>query len=299
MSLKTEALGLAVMLELPLVVIDIQRGGPSTGLPTKTEQSDLLMASFGRHGEAPVPVVAASLPSDCFHAVYDACKIAIEHMTPVIVLSDGYIANGSEPWKYPTEDMLQPINVTFTNTSNNNGGVFLPYKRNENLVRPWVKPGTKGLEHRIGGLEKENETGDISYEAENHELMVKLRAGKIAKIADSIPLQSIDSGNENAKLAVLGWGSTYGSIKAAVTELIKEGYDVAHIHVKYLNPFPKNLGELLLKFDRVLIPEINNGQLIKIIRDKFLIPAIGFNKIKGLPFTTTEIKEKIIELLNN
>ncbi|MBK8553418.1 MAG: 2-oxoacid:acceptor oxidoreductase subunit alpha [Ignavibacteria bacterium] len=298
MSLKTEALGLALMLELPLVVINIQRGGPSTGLPTKTEQSDLLQAMYGRHGESPLPVVASESPADCFYTVYEACRIAAEHMTPVIVLNDGYIANGSEPWKYPTEDELTPINVHFTTTTNNEGGVFLSYKRDEKLVRPWVKPGVKGLEHRIGGLERENETGDISYEAENHEIMVKLRAAKIEKIADYIPLQIVDTGKENAKVCVLGWGSTYGAIKSVVLDLVKEGYDVAHIHLKYLNPFPKNLGELLNGFETILIPEMNNGQLIKVIRDKFLLPAIGLNKIKGLPFTTIEIREKILELLN-
>ncbi len=298
MSLKTEALGLALMLELPLVVINIQRGGPSTGLPTKTEQSDLLQAMYGRHGESPLPVLASESPADCFYTVYEACRIAAEHMTPVIVLNDGYIANGSEPWKYPTEDELTPINVHFTTTTNNNGGVFLPYKRDEKLVRPWVKPGVKGLEHRIGGLERENETGNISYEAENHEIMVKLRAAKIEKIADYIPLQVIDTGKENAKVCVLGWGSTYGAIKSVVLDLVKEGYDVAHVHLKYLNPFPKNLGELLSGFETILIPEMNNGQLIKMIRDKFLLPAIGLNKIKGLPFTTMEIREKILELLN-
>ena len=298
MSLKTEAMGLGLMLELPLVIVNIQRGGPSTGLPTKTEQSDLLQAMYGRHGESPLPVVAAASPSDCFEVVYEACRIATEHMTPVIVLSDGYIANGSEPWRFPDEEDLVPIKITFTDKTNNNGGVFLPYKRDENFVRPWVKPGVKGLEHRIGGLEKENETGDISYDSENHELMVKLRAAKIDKIADSIPLQTIDSGKENAKLLVLGWGSTYGAIKTVVTDLAEDGHSVAHIHLRHLNPFPKNLESLLKGYDTVLIPEINNGQLIKIIRDKFLIPAIGFNKIKGLPFTTTEIREKILELLN-
>ena len=298
MSLKTEAMGLGLMLELTLVVVNIQRGGPSTGLQTKTEQSDLLQAMYGRHGESPLPVVAAASPSDCFEVVYEACRIATEHMTPVIVLSDGYIANGSEPWRFPDEEDLVPIKITFTDKTNNNGGVFLPYKRDENFVRPWVKPGVKGLEHRIGGLEKENETGDISYDSENHELMVKLRAAKIDKIADSIPLQTIDSGKENAKLLVLGWGSTYGAIKTVVTDLAEDGHSVAHIHLRHLNPFPKNLESLLKGYDTVLIPEINNGQLIKIIRDKFLIPAIGFNKIKGLPFTTTEIREKILELLN-
>ena len=296
MSLKTEAMGLALILELPLVILNIQRGGPSTGLPTKTEQSDLLQAMYGRHGESPLPVLASESPADCFYTVYEACRIAAEHMTPVIVLNDGYIANGSEPWRFPDQDELLPINVTFT-TKNNNGGVFLPYKRDEKLVRPWVKPGVKGLEHRIGGLERENETGDISYDADNHELMVKLRAAKIEKIADYIPLQTVDTGNENAKVCVLGWGSTYGAIKSVVIDLAEEGYDVAHVHLKYLNPFPKNLGELLNKFETILIPEMNNGQLIKLIRDKYLLPAIGLNKIKGLPFTTIEIREKILELL--
>ncbi|MCY7363191.1 MAG: 2-oxoacid:acceptor oxidoreductase subunit alpha [Ignavibacteria bacterium] len=298
MSLKTESLGLALMLELPLIVINIQRGGPSTGLPTKTEQSDLLQAMYGRHGESPLPIIASASPSDSFETVYEACRIALEHMTPVIILSDGYIANGSEPWRFPTEDMLKPIEVNFTDKMNSENGVFLPYKRDEKYVRPRVKPGTKGLEHRIGGLEKQNETGDISYEAHNHELMVKLRAAKIDAIADYIPLQKIETGNEKAKLLVLGWGSTYGSIKTAVNELIAEGYDVAQIHLRYINPFPKNLRELLMNYETVLIPEINNGQLIKLIRDKFLIPAIGLNKIQGLPFATTEIKSKILELLN-
>ncbi|MBL8007913.1 MAG: 2-oxoacid:acceptor oxidoreductase subunit alpha, partial [Ignavibacteria bacterium] len=233
MSLKTESLGLALMLELPLVVINIQRGGPSTGLPTKTEQSDLLQAMYGRHGESPLPVIAAESPSDCFDTVYEASRIALEHMTPVIVLSDGYIANGSEPWRFPNEADLKPIDVKFTDKPNSDNGVFLPYKRDEKLVRPRVKPGTKGLEHRIGGLEKQNETGDISYEAKNHEVMVKFRAARIEKIADYIPLQKIDTGADKAKVLVLGWGSTYGTIKTAVGELIEEGKDVAHIHVKY------------------------------------------------------------------
>jgi len=299
MSLKAEAMGLATMLEIPLVIINIQRGGPSTGLPTKTEQSDLMQAFYGRHGEAPLPIIAAASPADCFEAVYEACRIALEHMTPVILLSDGYIANGSEPWKFPTGDQLQPINVVFTDKPNSEEGIFYPYRRDERFVRPRVKPGTPGLEHRIGGLEKANETGNISYDANNHELMVHLRAAKINAIADHIPLQKLDSGNENAKVLVLSWGSTYGSAKGAMVELLEEGKDVAHIHLRYLNPMPRNLGELLKNHKHVMIPEINDGQLIRIIRDRFLIPAVGLKKIKGLPFTTGEIKTKINELLNS
>lgn len=297
MSLKTEALGLATMFELPLVIINVQRGGPSTGLPTKTEQSDLLMAMHGRHGEAPLPVIAASSPSDCFGTIYEACKIAVEHMTPVIFLSDGYIANGSEPWRFPTEDELKEIEVKFLDKPNGENGALLPYKRDENFVRPWIKPGTKGLEHRIGGLEKENETGNVSYEAINHETMTRLRAEKVKSIQHFIPAAKPDCGNENAKLAVLGWGSTYGAIKTAVKELIADGYDVAHVHLRYINPFPKNLGELLYGYNQVLIPEMNSGQLLQLIRAEFLIPATGFSKVQGLPFTTAEIKQRIIEML--
>lgn len=298
MALKAEAMGLAVMFEIPLLIVDIQRGGPSTGLPTKTEQADLLMAMFGRHGEAPLPIIAASTPADCFDAVYEAIKISIEHMVPVIFLSDGYIANGAEPWRFPTEDQLPPINLKFTTETNNPGGKFLPYKRDENGVRPWVIPGTKGLEHRIGGLEKQHETGNVSYDSKNHELMVKLRAQKVEKIADFIPPAKPDSGNEKGKLCVLGWGSTYGAIKTALIDLHAEGYDVAHIHLRHLNPFPKNLGELLHGYEKVLIPEMNCGQLLQLIRAKYLVPAVGYNKIQGLPFTTEEIKEKIKELYN-
>lgn len=299
MSLKAEAMGLATMLEIPLVIINIQRGGPSTGLPTKTEQSDLMQAFYGRHGEAPLPIIAAASPADCFEAVYEACRIALEHMTPVILLSDGYIANGSEPWLFPTEDQLQPINVVFTDKPNSEEGIFFPYRRDEKYVRPRVKPGTPGLEHRIGGLEKANDTGNISYDPNNHELMVHLRASKIKAIADYIPLQKLDSGNENAKVLVLSWGSTYGSVKGAMVELLEEGKDVAHVHLRYLNPMPRNLEELLKNHQYVLIPEINDGQLIRIIRDRYLTPAVGLNKIKGLPFSTGEIKSKINELLNS
>lgn len=297
MALKTEALGLASMLEIPLVVVNVQRGGPSTGLPTKTEQADLLMAMHGRHGEAPLPVIAASSPSDCFETIFEACKIAVEHMTPVVFLSDGYIANGSEPWRFPTEEQLKNINAHFCEEIN--GETLLPYKRNEFFVRPWIKPGTKGLEHRIGGLEKQNETGNVSYDPINHETMVRLRAAKVKKIEDSIPLATVDSGNEKAKVLVLGWGSTYGSIKTAVKELLSEGYDVAHIHLRYINPFPKNLGELLHNYDQIIIPEMNCGQLLQLIRAKYLVPAIGLSKVQGMPFTTAELKNKILELLNS
>jgi len=296
MSLKTEALGLATMLELPLVVINVQRGGPSTGLPTKTEQSDLLMAMHGRHGEAPLPVLAASSPSDCFETVYEASKIAVEHMTPVIVLSDGYIANGSEPWRFPSQEDLPEIEVNFLKVANGPDGKILPYKRDEKLVRPWIKAGTKGLEHRIGGLEKENETGNVSYEANNHELMTKLRADKIKHIQDFIPPAKVDNGKELGKLLVLGWGSTYGAIKTAVKECIDEGFDVSHIHLRYINPLPKNLGWLLYRFEKVLIPEMNTGQLLQLIRGEFLIPATGFSKVQGQPFTTAEIKGRIIRM---
>jgi 2-oxoglutarate/2-oxoacid ferredoxin oxidoreductase subunit alpha len=295
MALKTEALGLATMLEIPLVVVNVQRGGPSTGLPTKTEQADLLMSMHGRHGEAPLPILAASSPSDCFATVFEACKIAVEHMTPVIFLSDGYIANGSEPWRFPTEEEIDEIKVQFLQQLN--GNVLLPYKRDDLFVRPWIKPGTKGLEHRIGGLEKQVDTGNVSYDPVNHEAMVNLRAAKIKKIEDSIPLAAPDSGNETAKLLVLGWGSTYGAIKTAVKELLAEGYDIAHVHLKHINPFPKNLGELLHRYDKVIIPEMNSGQLLQLIRAKYLIPATGYSKVQGLPFTTLELKNKIIETL--
>ncbi len=293
LALKTEAMGFATMLEIPLVVIDVQRGGPSTGLPTRTEQADLLMAMYGRHGEAPLPILAVSSPADCFDTIYEACRITLEHMTPVIVLSDG-----SEPWKFPSESELAPIRVRFVKENNNpSGGTFLSYKRDERLVRPWVIPGTKGLEHRIGGLEKQHETGNVSYDPANHERMVKLRAEKVDRIADGIANASVDSGREGAKVCVLGWGSTYGSIKGAVTELLAEGADVAHVHLRHLNPFPKNLGDLLRGFGKVLIPEINNGQLVHLIRSKYLIPAEPQNKVMGLPYTTTEIKSKIKEML--
>lgn len=294
-ALKTEAIGLGIMLELPTVIINVQRGGPSTGLPTKTEQSDLYQAVYGRNGEAPMPVLAARSPADCFDVIYEACRIALEFMTPVMFLSDGYIANGSEPWRFPSSDELAPITVNYT--TEKNGERFLPYKRDEKLSRPWAVPGTAGLEHRIGGLEKQHETGNISYDPENHEFMVKMRAAKVDKIADHIPLQTIDNGTEKGKLLVLGWGSTYGAIKSAVLAARINGLDVSHAHLRHIMPFPKNLGELLYGFEHVLIPEMNNGQLITMIRDKFLVPAIGLNKIKGMPFSTGEILSRIEELV--
>ena len=297
MALKTEAMGLAVMLEIPLLIVNIQRGGPSTGLPTKTEQSDLLQAYYGRNGECPMPVISASTPSDCFDAAYEAVRIAVQHMTPVILLSDGYIANGAEPWRFPQSADLQPIEVKFKNTLEEGEEKFMPYKRDEKLVRPWSVPGYAGLEHRIGGLEKEDISGNISYDPENHQHMVKTREAKVEMIADYIPLQTLDSGPETGDVLVLGWGSTYGSIKSAVTELQAAGKSVAHAHLRHMRPFPKNLGEMLQRYKKVLIPEINNGQLIKIIRDKYLVDAVGFNKIKGTPITRAELVSAIGELL--
>ncbi|MDQ3073525.1 MAG: 2-oxoacid:acceptor oxidoreductase subunit alpha [Bacteroidota bacterium] len=293
-DLKTEALGLAVMLELPLVLIDVQRAGPSTGMPTKTEQADLLQAFFGRHGEAPLPIVAAKSPADCFTMVYEACRIAIEHMTPVFFLSDGYIANGSEPWKFPAAKDLPVIQPKWATLEDGNEDRFMPYRRDENLVRKWAVPGIPGLQNRIGGIEKEDPTGNISYDALNHERMVHTRADKVARIADSIPLLEMDNGDASGKMLILGWGSTYGTIKTAVIELRSEGYDVSHAHLTYLNPFPKNLGEILKGFEKVLIPEMNTGQLLLLIRSRFLVPALGINKIQGMPFTVAEIRTGII-----
>ncbi|MBS1948347.1 MAG: 2-oxoacid:acceptor oxidoreductase subunit alpha [Bacteroidetes bacterium] len=297
MALKAEAMGLAVMLEIPLVICDVQRGGPSTGLPTKTEQSDLLQAYYGRNGECPMPIISASTPSDCFDAVYEAVRIAVHHMTPVIFLSDGYIANGSEPWKFPTSADLPPIQVKFKKELAEGEQKFFPYLRDENLVRPWAIPGTPGLQHRVGGLEKQNITGNVSYDQDNHQLMVKIRQEKVDKIADHIPPQKLDSGPSTGKILVLGWGSTYGSIKSAVEELQHEGYAVSHAHLRYVRPFPKNLSSILKNFEQVLIPEINNGQLVKIIRDQYFIDAKAYNKIMGVPITKTELVMKLREML--
>ncbi len=297
LALKGEAIGLAVMLEIPLLIIDVQRGGPSTGLPTKTEQSDLLMAYYGRNGECPMPVISASTPSDCFDAVYQAARISLQHMVPVMFLSDGYIANGAEPWMFPQEADLEPIEVNFKLGLADDETKFQPYKRDEKLARPWAVPGTKGLEHRIGGLEKQDITGNVNYEPDNHEHMVKTRQAKVDMIANYIPDQKIDSGADKGKVLVLGWGSTFGSIKSAVIDMINEGHQVSHAHIRYLRPFPKNLGAMLANFNTILIPEINNGQLIKIIRDVYFVDAKAFNKIKGNPITKGELIEEIRKYL--
>ena len=301
MALKAEAMGLAVMLEIPLIIINVQRGGPSTGLPTKTEQSDLMQAYYGRNGECPMPIVSASTPSDCFAAIYEAVRISVQHMTPVIFLSDGYIANGAEPWKFPAAAELEAIKVSFASqniaSDMDDKGKFQPYKRDEKLVRPWAIPGTAGLEHRVGGLEKQDVTGNISYDPDNHQHMVNTRQKKVDLIADYIPEQKLDSGESKGKVLVLGWGSTYGAIKSACKELQNDGHSVSHAHLRYVRPFPKNLGDILKNFDHVLIPEINNGQLIKIIRDVYFVDAKPYNKIMGIPITKGELVVEIKKML--
>lgn len=295
-ALKTEAIALATIYELPLVIINVQRAGPSTGMPTKTEQSDLLQAVYGRAGECPVVVVAPQSPADCFYSIYEACKIAAEFMIPVMFLSDGYLANGAEPWKYPTPADLAPINVEFAKPrESSDDAAFKPYLRNENLARPWAIPGTKGLEHRIGGLEKEHETGNISYDPDNHHFMTKMREAKRNKVAEMLPLQQIEEGDESGELLVIGWGGTYGSIKQAVMEARAEGYNVSQVHLRHLAPFPRNLGEILKRFDKVMVPEINNGQLVKLLRDQYFVDAIGYNRVRGVPFSVEELKTAIIE----
>lgn len=296
-ALKGEAIGLAVMLEIPLLIINIQRGGPSTGLPTKTEQSDLMQAYYGRNGECPMPVISASTPADCFDAVYEAARISVQHMTPVMFLSDGYIANGAEPWKFPKADDLPSIEVKFKKELGHGEEKLQPYLRDEKLARPWAIPGTPGLEHRIGGLEKQNITGNVNYEPENHQLMVKIREEKVEKIAEYVPEQQLDSGPEKGDILVLGWGSTYGAIKSAVAEMQARGHAVSHAHLRYVRPFPKNLEQMLRNFKTILVPEINNGQLVKIIRDKYLIDAKAYNKIMGIPITKTELVMKMEEML--
>jgi len=295
-ALKSEALGLAVMLELPLLVIDVQRGGPSTGLPTKTEQADLLQALFGRNGESPLPVVAAAGPADCFQAAQDAWRIATRLMTPVMLLSDGYIANGAEPWRIPEPADLAPIPVSHPGPRGDDTP-FRPYQRDELLSRPWALPGTPGLTHRIGGLEKQDGTGNVSYDPDNHARMVAVRAAKVANAARLIPPLEVD-GPDDAPLLVIGWGGTYGAIKDAVDEARRRGSRVAHAHLRWLNPFPANLGEVLGRYPRVLVPELNLGQLRLLLRARYLVDAVGLSKVKGRPFARAEILRAIREALD-
>jgi 2-oxoglutarate/2-oxoacid ferredoxin oxidoreductase subunit alpha len=299
-ALKSETIGLAVSLELPLLIIDIQRGGPSTGLPTKTEQSDLLQAMFGRNGEAPVPIIAPCSPSDCFDAAIEAARIALKYRTPVFLLSDCYLANGSEPWRLPDVASLPDISVEFA-TEPNHKGEFWPYLRDpETLARPWAVPGTPGLEHRIGGLEKADGTGNISYDADNHDKMVRLRAAKVARIARDIPDLEVDDDTEGAaETLVLGWGSTYGPIGAAVRLVRGRGEAVAVAHLRHLNPFPANLAAVVRRYDKVLIPEMNAGQLRRLIRSEFLVDAKGYNKVSGKPFRAEELEHVILETIKS
>lgn len=294
--LKGEAMGLGVITELPMVIVDVQRGGPSTGLPTKTEQSDLLLAMFGRNGESPMPIVAAATPADCFYMAQEAMRIAVEFMTPVLLLTDGYIANGAEPWRIPAISDLKPIRIKQITEPNGDGG-YLPYKRDDRLVRPWAVPGTPGLEHRVGGLEKSDVTGHVNYSAPNHQHMTNTRAAKIDGIADFIPKQEVE-GPKSGKLLVISWGGTYGSVRTAVREHLAQGKSVAHCHIRYLNPFPRNLGEIVSQYDKVLVPELNCGQLRFLIRAEFLVDAIGLNKVEGKPFLVNEISRKIGEILD-
>lgn len=292
-ALKTEAIGLAIQAELPLVIVNAQRGGPSTGLPTKTEQSDLYQALYGRNGDSPIPVISARSPSDCFYTAIEAVRIAIKYMTPVMLLSDGYIQNAAEPWKLPDMDTFDPIDVAYA-PAPAEGEEFNPVLRNpDTLARHWPLPGTPGTEHRVGGIEKDYDTGHISYAADNHQRMGDIRRDKVAGIAKDIPLQEVDQGNGEGSMVVVGWGSTYGPISQAVSRARGQGTDVSHIHIRHLSPFPSNLGELLGGFDKVIVPEMNMGQLITALRDKYLVPAIGLNKVSGQPFKIGEILEAI------
>ena len=296
-ALKSEAMNLAVMLELPMVIIDVQRGGPSTGLPTKVEQSDLLQIMFGRNGESPMPVLAASSPADCFDTVIEAYRLAVRSMSPVAVLMDGYLANSSEPWRIPDPDTIEPIVIEHPTESNGPDGKFLPYKRDPvTLGRPWAIPGTPGLEHRVGGLEKSPEYGNVSYSPEHHQRMINERAAKVARLADIIPEQEV-FGPERGELLVVGWGGAYGAIHSAVTQAQAKGLSVAQVHIRYLNPFPRNLGFILQNYDKILVPELNMGQLAMLLRDRYLVDVISLNKVQGRPFKVSEISAKIDELL--
>jgi 2-oxoglutarate ferredoxin oxidoreductase subunit alpha len=301
-ALKSETIGLAVMTELPLVVVDVQRGGPSTGLPTKTEQADLLQAMFGRNGEAPVPIIAPRSPGDCFDAALEAARIAVTYRTPVLLLSDGYLANGSEPWRIPDVDQLPTIDPRFATGPNHvdEDGTerFWPYQRDEDtLARPWAVPGTKGLEHRIGGLEKSDGHGNISYDPANHDFMVRTRAAKVERIADSLPPLEVDDPTGRARVLVLGWGSTFGPIGAACRRVREAGYDVAQAHLRHLNPFPRDLGEVIGRYDRVLVPEMNLGQLSLLLRARYLVDVVGYNHVRGLPLKAAELAEAITQLI--
>jgi 2-oxoglutarate ferredoxin oxidoreductase subunit alpha len=297
-ALKGETISLAVALELPLVIVDVQRAGPSTGMPTKTEQADLDMALYGRHGEAPVAVIAPRSPADCFYAAIEAARIALTYRTPVILLSDNYVANGSEPWLLPDVASLPDLRVEFATEPNGENGTFLPYLRDpETLARPWAVPGTPGLEHRIGGLEKADKTGDISYDPANHDFMVRTRAARIEAIP--VPDVEVEDPDGNARLLVLGWGSTYGPIGAACRGLRQRGMPVAQAHLRHLSPLPRNLGEVLRRYDRVVIPEMNLGQLARVIRARYLVDAIGYNQVRGLPFTATELETMLEEVVKN
>ncbi|MET8149296.1 2-oxoacid:acceptor oxidoreductase subunit alpha [Actinoplanes sp. NPDC049668] len=297
-ALKGETISLAIALELPLVIIDVQRAGPSTGMPTKTEQADLNMALYGRHGEAPLAVIAPRSPSDCFHAAIEAARIALKYRTPVILLSDNYVANGSEPWLLPDVYDLPDISVAFTTEPNGEDGRFLPYLRDpETLARPWAIPGTPGLEHRIGGLEKADKTGDISYDPANHELMVRIRAERIESIP--VPDVEVEDPDENARVLVLGWGSTYGPIGAACRSLRQRGLPIAQAHLRHLSPLPANLGEVLKAYDKVIIPEMNLGQLAHVIRARYLVDAVPFNQVSGLPFTAATLENMLEDVVKN
>ncbi len=294
-ALKAEGMGLAVMTELPMIIINVQRGGPSTGLPTKTEQADLMQAMYGRNGECPMPIIACRSPADCFDCAQEAWRIASRFMTPVMLLSDGYIANGAEPWRIPQVKELPTIEIRHPDGTEN-GDEFHPYARNERLARPWALPGTPGLMHRIGGLEKQDITGNVSYDPLNHQHMIDTRAAKVAGVANDVPLQEVD-GPETGRLLVLSWGGTYGACATAATRARQQGGSVAHAHLRYLNPFPRNLEEIVKRYEKVLIPELNMGQLLLMIRGRFLVDAIGLNKVQGKPFTVIEIVNKIQELL--
>ena len=293
-ALKGEGIGLGLILELPFIIIDVQRGGPSTGLPTKTEQSDLLMVMHGRNGDSPLPVIAAQSPADCFNTAIEAWRIATKYMTPVFILSDGYIANGSEPWKIPEVDSLEKIEIKHPGPRSPDDAPFMPYSRDENLARPWALPGTPGLMHRVGGLEKQDGTGNVSYDPDNHQHMVDTRAKKVEKVAESIG--DVEVFGKSKGTLVLSWGGTYGACRTAVKTSIEEGVEVGHVHLRWLNPFPANLEKVLGQYDNVLIPELNTGQLKLLIKDKFLINAIGLNKVKGKPFHVSEIIDKIKEV---